>query len=235
MTSLSRSRAQEIINLHEGIVSSMRRSVQDAIRIGELLTEAKADLDHGEFLPWIERELPFSNKTAESYMRLYGYRSKIESASNLQDAYRKVEQLEDQARQSERRAGELLRAVEREQGKVKLRTGGSCINARFDSHPGTQSPRPGHPLYRRCRFWIWLRTKSRINSAFDPGTQAGRSAWRAVGASAGPLPCDSPRPRRPQGASSSASMGSTSVFFGAPRSIRFRAEGVRPNSAAKIR
>lgn len=87
--------AQKIISLHEGIVSAMRRSVSDAIQIGELLSEAKIVLQHGDFLPWIERELPFDVRTAQNYMAVSRYRNKCENASYLQEAYR-IAQIEDQ-------------------------------------------------------------------------------------------------------------------------------------------
>jgi hypothetical protein len=118
MTTLSKSRAQEIIGLHDGIVQSMRRSVADAIRIGELLTEAKADPQiSGKFLAWIESELPFSVDTAERYQGLFEHNDKIRNARNLQDAYRKVEQLEDQTRQEERQRKDRLIAEKQATGR----------------------------------------------------------------------------------------------------------------------
>ncbi|MBN2324808.1 MAG: DUF3102 domain-containing protein [Spirochaetes bacterium] len=56
----------KIIELHQGIIEDLKRTVQDAIEIGELLTKQKAILQHGEFLPWIEKELPFSGRTARN-------------------------------------------------------------------------------------------------------------------------------------------------------------------------
>ena len=85
---------QEIINLHNGILSAMCRSVADAIEIGRLLMEQKATLDHGEFLPWIERKLPFNVRTAQNYMAVFRHRDKCESVSYLQEAYR-IAQIED--------------------------------------------------------------------------------------------------------------------------------------------
>jgi hypothetical protein len=118
MTSLSKSRAKEIGELHAGIVQSMRRSVQDAIRIGELLTEVKARPEmSGEFLKWIENELPFAERTARNYMRLWDHRDKTATLADLQDAYRKVEQLEDQARSADRQRLDRLIAEKQATGK----------------------------------------------------------------------------------------------------------------------
>lgn len=41
------------------------------IEIGRRLTEAKEMLEHGEWLPWLERETGFSPATASRYTRLY--------------------------------------------------------------------------------------------------------------------------------------------------------------------
>lgn len=90
---------EKIINLHTGIMSAARRSVQDAIRIGEIISEQKKLLQHGEFLPWV-RTLPFTDKTAESYMKLSSHSNKIENVSNLSEAYKKVGIFEYQEKQT---------------------------------------------------------------------------------------------------------------------------------------
>jgi hypothetical protein len=48
-----------------------RRAVQDIVEIGKLLTECKAKLGHGEWLPWIEREFGWSDRTARNFMRVH--------------------------------------------------------------------------------------------------------------------------------------------------------------------
>lgn len=88
-------RTKQIVDLHLGIEASLRRSVQDAIRLGELLTEQKAALPHGDFLPWLDRELPFSERTARNYMKLFEYRTKTATVADLRTAY-EVAQIEDQ-------------------------------------------------------------------------------------------------------------------------------------------
>lgn len=88
-------RTREIVELHLGIESALRRSVQDAIRIGELLTAQKEALGHGNFLAWVERELPFAERTAQNYMRVFQYRSKTATVADLRTAY-EVAQIEDQ-------------------------------------------------------------------------------------------------------------------------------------------
>ena len=41
------------------------------IEIGRRLTEVKEMLPHGEWLPWLERETDFSERTAQRYMRVF--------------------------------------------------------------------------------------------------------------------------------------------------------------------
>lgn len=88
-------RTKQIVDLHLRIEASLRRSVQDAVKIGELISAQKDALPHGDFLPWIERELPFSRQTADNYRRLYEHRAKVLTVGNLTEAYQ-VAQIEDQ-------------------------------------------------------------------------------------------------------------------------------------------
>ena len=41
------------------------------IEIGRRLREAKELLDHGQWLPWLEKETEFSERTAQRYMRVF--------------------------------------------------------------------------------------------------------------------------------------------------------------------
>jgi hypothetical protein len=76
------------------MASSFRNSVRDAIKAGELLTEAKRRLQHGEFGSWLEENFKLSRATATRYMKLAEHRKEIESklltVSNLAlaDAYK---------------------------------------------------------------------------------------------------------------------------------------------------
>ena len=106
----------EIVNLHTGIMQSARRSVQDAIKIGEIISEQKKLLQHGEFLPWINT-LPFDERTARRYMQLNYYRDKTDSVSDLQTAYKQIEQIEYQERQTEEQRKRSMIAEYRKTGK----------------------------------------------------------------------------------------------------------------------
>jgi len=92
MNSITMHRAQEISKLHEEIVGHFRSSLENAIRIGALLTDQKAELKHGEFESWITANLPFTGRTARNYMHIYRERDwiKTESVSDLNGAYKLI-------------------------------------------------------------------------------------------------------------------------------------------------
>jgi Protein of unknown function (DUF3102) len=56
-------------HLHE----ILKRETGDVVEIGRLLTSAKEELGHGEFLPWLEREFSLSEKTANRYMAAHKF------------------------------------------------------------------------------------------------------------------------------------------------------------------
>lgn len=79
------SRVQEITALHNEIGSYLKMSLEKAIRIGELLVEQKDNMGHGGFTSWVESNLPFTDRTARNYMRLFRQRDelKTETVSDL--------------------------------------------------------------------------------------------------------------------------------------------------------
>jgi hypothetical protein len=93
---------KELNDLHQQIEGKLRSTVQDAIRAGELLTQAKDDLPHGAFLPWIGKNCVFSERTAHRYLQLYKYRDKTVRLADLHDAYKQVKQLESAEKHTER-------------------------------------------------------------------------------------------------------------------------------------
>lgn len=46
------------------------QTVSNILEIGRRLTEAKAQLGHGQWLGWLEKEVEFSERTAQNFMRL---------------------------------------------------------------------------------------------------------------------------------------------------------------------
>ena len=93
-------RTQEIRNELALLNHTLKMSVQKAIRIGELLTEQKEFVGHGNFLSWVENNLDISERTAQNYMKLFSYRDKTATIADLNSAYRQIETLEAQEKQS---------------------------------------------------------------------------------------------------------------------------------------
>ena len=80
----------EIRSLHGEIITAARTTLASAIRIGQLLTEQKDSLKHGQWLPWVKENLPFEHDTASRYMSVFARRDEIthNAKFGLTDAYR---------------------------------------------------------------------------------------------------------------------------------------------------
>ncbi len=61
-------------------------AVKHAITAGEKLTEAKALVNHGEWLPWLEANFDGSERTARNYMRLASNRQRVADLPTVRDA-----------------------------------------------------------------------------------------------------------------------------------------------------
>lgn len=62
--------ASQISAVHNAALAAATSATEHAIKCGELLMEAKAGLEHGRWLPWVQKNCPFSERTAQAYMRL---------------------------------------------------------------------------------------------------------------------------------------------------------------------
>jgi len=82
--------AQEINKLHKEILSGLRTTAKQAIRVGKLLTERKKKCQHGKWLPWLTANVQFSFKTADNYRAIYEHRAKFVNVTNLTDALRLI-------------------------------------------------------------------------------------------------------------------------------------------------
>jgi hypothetical protein len=61
------------------VSAALRDSVRHAIAAGELLIEAKEQLAHGRWLPWLRDQCTISERTAQLYMRVVKNRAEIEA------------------------------------------------------------------------------------------------------------------------------------------------------------
>ena len=88
--SLEKSPVEEMTLLHRDITGLLNQTLDKAIRLGELLTDQKAALEHGQFGQWVGENLPFSLRTAQRYMGIHRNRDSLKSdtVSHLGQAYK---------------------------------------------------------------------------------------------------------------------------------------------------
>ena len=72
--------ASRIRSAHRDVSNSLARSIERAFDAGDLLIEAKRQLNkHGDWLPWLRDHVKISERTAQRYMRLTNHRAAIEA------------------------------------------------------------------------------------------------------------------------------------------------------------
>ena len=62
--------ARDIETITGEILDAKRAGGEAILTIGQRLAEAKAMLDHGEWLPWLTERVEFSERSAQNFMRL---------------------------------------------------------------------------------------------------------------------------------------------------------------------
>ncbi len=62
--------AEWINTEHVSALTDARAALEHAGRAGELLAGAKAQCQHGQWLPWLKANVSFSERTAQAYMRV---------------------------------------------------------------------------------------------------------------------------------------------------------------------
>jgi hypothetical protein len=63
-----KTRKRELAVIADEIRDTLKRETGSIIKIGELLVEAKKQVGHGEWLPWLKREFSLSERSAQNYM-----------------------------------------------------------------------------------------------------------------------------------------------------------------------
>lgn len=87
-TQALRSLAREIQDEHLMCEQAAESAVEHAIKCGELLIEAKTQVKHGEWLPWLEANAPEHYgadswaRQAQKYMRLYDHRDELPNTNH---------------------------------------------------------------------------------------------------------------------------------------------------------
>jgi Protein of unknown function (DUF3102) len=74
--------AEKLAQRAQAIRALGRRTIANIIEIGEHLTAARNLCDHGQWLPWLEREFGWSDRTALNFIRVHEM-SKSENFSDL--------------------------------------------------------------------------------------------------------------------------------------------------------
>jgi hypothetical protein len=70
--------AARIRTEHEATAAALQSAVMHAMTAGDLLIEAKAQLKHGQWLPWLAKNCVISERTAQLYIKLAKHRATIE-------------------------------------------------------------------------------------------------------------------------------------------------------------
>lgn len=73
--------ADQINSEHQKGEQAARSAIGHAIRAGELLIQAKAQVKHGEWRPWIEQHLAITHRQVQKYMRVADHREQLANAS----------------------------------------------------------------------------------------------------------------------------------------------------------
>jgi hypothetical protein len=68
---------------HRHVLAAIASGTAHAIKAGELLTQAKQSLVHGEWEDWVKDNLDFSARTARLYMQLYRLDPKRQRVADL--------------------------------------------------------------------------------------------------------------------------------------------------------
>lgn len=85
---IEKSNITEMNRLHLEIEQALRKSLSNAVQIGQHLEEVKESLPHGQFTGFIIDNLSFSVRTAQNYMKLYQHREQLAGAESVQEAYK---------------------------------------------------------------------------------------------------------------------------------------------------
>lgn len=75
--------AGEIRAEHEQAQEAFASAVEHAVRCGELLLEAKAQVGHGGWGAWLDEHFPASRRSAQGYMRLARHGAEAQALAHL--------------------------------------------------------------------------------------------------------------------------------------------------------
>jgi hypothetical protein len=74
-----------LLDILASAINALRKTASSTIlEIGFRLIEAKALVEHGDWLPWLERNFQWTDRTAQRYISVYGLASKYDTVSDLE-------------------------------------------------------------------------------------------------------------------------------------------------------
>ena len=103
-----KSRIAEITKIYNELQKLYYSGLDRAIRLGELLDEQKKHLKYGEFVNWINKNLPFTERTARNYRKIFRNREflKRKVVSSLDNAYLLLKKSKDKEEKKEKQEEE---------------------------------------------------------------------------------------------------------------------------------
>ena len=101
--------ARRINEEHRSFIGSLKNTLEQGIRVGGLLSEAKENCKHGTWIPWLEKHFEGSVRSAQEYLRLYNHREEIRAKTrdsahlSISGALKELAAGEDEAPEEEHR------------------------------------------------------------------------------------------------------------------------------------
>jgi hypothetical protein len=77
-------RILQINRLHQDIIGIVKMTLDKVITIGQLLSQIKTEIPHGEFGQWCRINLEFSERTVQRYLKVYNNRESVKT-DNVSD------------------------------------------------------------------------------------------------------------------------------------------------------
>jgi hypothetical protein len=121
-----------------------KQTVENVIEIGDHLTKAKKIAGHGNWLPWLEREFGWDERTAQRFMSVQELASKSDNLSDLNLPLSALYMLAAPSIPPEARDEIIARAEAGEQVTVAEVKAGSASRTR-QAHRRVQDAGAAHP------------------------------------------------------------------------------------------
>jgi hypothetical protein len=148
--------AARIVAEHQAVSTALKDSVRHAITAGELLVEAKAQLNkHGQWLPWLRGHCTMSERTAQLYMRCAKNREHIEANTQCVADLTLSEAAAMLALSSDiKKLFEFARQVERLTDPEEIMQ--LCLDSGVAQHAGTLDYESGYSVEQRREWDVFI-------------------------------------------------------------------------------